>query len=84
MRGGGGKSENVGSLQTSMVFRHLPTFDDLTDVAMRVEGRAFIPAPNEHLQTLGQVNEDFLPFVQRKSPQQEVMPDQHTSLVETY
>jgi hypothetical protein len=68
----------------SAVFRYLGAFDNPTEEAKRADRRAFIPAPNEHLQALGQVNKDFLRFAQRKSPQREATLDQDTSLVETY
>ena len=47
-------------------------------------GQAFIPAPNEHLQALLQVNPDLLRFVQQKSPQTEATLEQHASVVETH
>jgi len=68
----------------SVVFRYLSTFDNPIEEAKQAAGRAFIPAPNEHLQALGQVNEDFLRFAQQKSPQREATLDQDTSLVKTY
>lgn len=68
----------------SVVFRYLAAFDNPTEEAKRAAGHAFIPAPNEHLQALGRVNEDFLRFAQQKSPQREATLDQDTSLVETH
>jgi len=68
----------------SVVFRYLSAFDNTAERAKQAAGRAFIPAPNEHLQALGRVNEDFLRFAQQKSPQWEATLDQDTSLVETY
>jgi hypothetical protein len=68
----------------SAVFRYLVAFDNPAEETKRVDRRAFIPAPNEHLQALGQVNGDFIRFVQQKSPQREATLDQDTSLVETY
>jgi hypothetical protein len=68
----------------SAVFRYLSAFDNPGEEAKRTAGRAFIPAPNEHLRTLGRVNEDFFRFVQRKSPQREATLDQDTSLIATY
>jgi len=43
----------------SVVFRYLSTFDNPTEQAKQAAGRAFIPSPNEHLQALSRVNEDF-------------------------
>jgi len=67
----------------SVVFRYLGAFDNPAEEAKRVVGRAFIPAPNEHLQALGWVNEDFLRFAQQKSPQSEATLEQDATLVET-
>jgi len=47
----------------SVVFRYLSAFDNPAEEAKRADGRAFIPAPNEHLQALGRVNKDLLRFV---------------------
>ncbi|MFH1087288.1 MAG: IS1380 family transposase [Chloroflexota bacterium] len=68
----------------SAVFRYLSAFDNPAEEAKRTEGHAFIPVPNENLRMLGRVNEDFLRFVQRKSPQREATLDQDASLIATY
>jgi hypothetical protein len=68
----------------SVIFRYLSTFDNPAEEAKPAAGRAFIPAPNEHLRALGRVNKDFLNFAQQKSPRHEATLDQDTSLVETY
>ena len=68
----------------SVVFRYLGAFDNPAEEAKRVAGQAFIPAPNEHLQALGRVNEDFLRFVQKKSPQSVATLEQDATLVETW
>jgi len=67
----------------SVVFRYLGAFDNPAEVK-RVAGHAFIPAPNEHLQALSRVNEDFLRFAQQNSPQSEATLEQDATLVETY
>jgi aminoglycoside phosphotransferase (APT) family kinase protein len=67
----------------SVVFRYLSAFDNPAEEAKRAAGHAFIPAANKHLQALGRVNEDFLRFVQRKSPQREATLDQDASLIAT-
>ncbi len=67
----------------SVVFRYLPAFDNPAEEAKRTAGHAFIPAPNEHLRALGRVNEDFLRFVQVKSPQREATLDQDACLIAT-
>jgi len=63
----------------SVVFRYLSAFDNPAEEAKRTAGHAFIPAPNKHLQALGQVNGDFLQFVQR-----EATLDQDASLIATH
>ena len=68
----------------SVVFRYLGAFNNPAEEAKRAAGHAFIPEPNEHLQTLGRVNEDFLRFAQQRSPQREATLEQDASLVETY
>ncbi len=69
---------------SSVVFRYLSAFDNPAEEAKRVVGRAFIPAPNKHLQALSRVNGDLLRFGQQKSPQCEATLDQDASVVETY
>jgi hypothetical protein len=68
----------------SVVFRYLSAFDNPAEEVKQAAGHAFIPAPNEHLQALGQVNTDLLLFAQEKSLQREATLDQDTSLVKTY
>lgn len=68
----------------SVVFRYLSAFDNPAEEAKRTAGRAFIPAPNKHLQALGQANRDFLRFVEQKSPQRGATLDQDASLIATY
>ena len=68
----------------SVVFRYLPAFHNPAEEAKRVVGQAFIPAANEHLQALRQVNTDLLCFAQRKSPQTEATLEMDASIVETY
>jgi len=68
----------------SVVFRYLSAFNNLSDERKRIAGRAFIPAPNGHLLTLGQVNGDLLRFGQQKSPQSQATLEQDASVVETH
>ena len=46
-------------------------------------GQAFIPAQNEALRALHQVNPDLLRFAQRQSPQMEATLEMDASIVET-
>ena len=67
----------------SPVFRYLAAFHDLGQEKQRIEGKAFIPAPNEHLRGLVKVNADMVGFMQRHNPQTVATLDQDATLVET-
>ena len=67
-----------------VVFRYLGAFDNPSEEIKRVVGHVFIPAPNEHLQALGRVNQDFLRFAQQKSPQSVATLEQDATLLEVY
>lgn len=64
----------------SAIFRYLGAFNDPLEEAKRGMGHAFIPAPNEHLENLGQVNRDMLEFAQRKTPQKEATIEQDATV----
>jgi len=66
-----------------VVFRYLGAFVNTTEEMKRAMGKAFIPAPNEALQSLQKVNPDLLRFAQRKSPQTEATLEMDASIVET-
>ncbi len=68
----------------SVVFRYLSAFNSPAEEAKRAVGRAFIPAPNEHLRGLGWVNRDVMQFAQQKAPQREATLDQDATLTETH
>jgi hypothetical protein len=65
----------------SALFRYLAAFHDPAQEARREPHTAFIPAPNEHLRALGQVNRDFVAFVQSRSPQPQATLDMDATLV---
>lgn len=65
----------------SPVFRYLAAFHDPAEEARRPGGTAFIPKPNEHLRGLGQVNRDFVAFVQSRSAQTSATLDMDATLV---
>jgi len=69
----------------SAVFRYLSAFHDEEQCNKRVEGKAFIPVPNEHLRGLAKVNADMIGFLQSQSspPQSVATLDQDATLVET-
>jgi hypothetical protein len=68
---------------SSSVFRYLSMFHDRDQEKKRVEGKAFIPAPNEHLGGLVKVNADMVDFLQSHHPQEVATLDQDATLVET-
>ncbi|MBW2690636.1 MAG: IS1380 family transposase [Deltaproteobacteria bacterium] len=65
----------------SAVFRYLSAFHDPQQEEQRQKGKAFIPAPNEHLQALGKINQDFIAFVQNRSPQVQATLDMDATLI---
>jgi len=64
-------------------FRYLGAFHDEEEEKRRVVGRAFIPAPNEYLKGLGQVNADMMAFSQRQEEGETVTLDMDATVVET-
>jgi hypothetical protein len=67
----------------SALFRYLSAFHNGAEEKKRQQGRAFIPAPNEHLRGLGKANRDFIGSVQKHSPEGEATLDTDATLVET-
>jgi hypothetical protein len=67
----------------SALFRYLEAFHDPLEEKKREKGRAFIPAPNQHLSGLIKVNRDFVASVQKRHPRTEATLDMDATLVET-
>jgi len=67
----------------SALFRYLEAFHDPEEEKKREPGKAFIPAPNEHLQGLRKANQDFVASLQRRHPEREATLDTDATLVET-
>jgi hypothetical protein len=67
----------------SALFRYLEAFHDPAEEKKRQQGKAFIPAPNEHLQGLGKANRDFVACIQKRHPEGEATLDTDATLVET-
>jgi len=67
----------------SSAFRYLSAFHDVEQEKKRVDGKAFIPFPNEHLRGLVKVNQGVAAFVQKRTPQKTATLDQDATLVET-
>jgi hypothetical protein len=68
---------------SSSVFRYLSAFHDAEQEKLRIAGKAFIPAPNEHLRGLVKVNGDMVGFMQSHNSQKVATLDQDAVLVET-
>jgi len=68
----------------SSAFRYLEAFHDEEQEKLRVKGKAFIPAMNEHLRGFGGVNKDLVGFAQRHNPQETATLDTDATLVETH
>ena len=67
----------------SALFRYLEQFHDPEQEGKREPGKAFIPAPNEHLQGLPKANRDFMASIQKRHPEEEATLDTDATLVET-
>ena len=65
------------------VFRYLEAFHDEEEEKKRVPGKAFIPAPNQHLKGFGRVNGDLMSITQRQNHQEVATLDMDATLVET-
>lgn len=68
---------------STAAFRYLEAFHDEEEEKKRVLGRAFIPAPNEYLRGLGQVNADVMDFSQRQNKEETATLDMDATVVET-
>jgi len=67
----------------SALFRYLEAFHNVGEERKREKGKAFIPAPNEHLQGFGKANRDFVASIQKRHPEKEATLDTDATLVET-
>ncbi len=68
----------------SAIFRYLARFHDSHQELLRATAeKAFIPMANEHLRGLGQVNSEFVAFIQASAPQQHATVDIDATLVPT-
>jgi len=64
-------------------YEYLDEFHNSSEEAKRVEGKAFIPARNQHLQGLADVNTALVASVQRHAPHAEATLDIDATLAET-
>jgi len=68
----------------SSAFRYLGAFHDEEQEKLRIKGKAFIPAMNEHLRGFCSVNKELIGFAQRHNPQETATLDADATLVETH
>jgi hypothetical protein len=68
----------------TQMYTFLEACHSAEEEAKRVEGKAFIPAPNEHLLSLRALNTDMVAQAQRLAPQKEATLDGDATLVETH
>jgi len=69
---------------SSAALRYLDNFHDPAQEALRQDGKAFIPKPNENLRGLSLVNRDLAAFLQSQTPQKEATLDVDATLVPTH
>jgi hypothetical protein len=67
----------------SAIFRYLDAFHNPEEEKKRLQGKAFIPAPNEHLRGLVTVNRDLVASVQMHRPKKDATLDMDATLVHT-
>jgi hypothetical protein len=68
----------------SSAFRYLEAFHDEQQEKLRLKGKAFIPAMNEHLRGFCGVNKELVGFAQKHNPQDTATLDTDATLVETH
>lgn len=65
------------------LFRYLEAFHNPGEEKKREEGKAFIPAPNEHLRGLQRVNREFVASIQKHHPENEATLNIDATLIAT-
>ena len=67
----------------SPIFRYLSAFHNAEEEKKREKGKAFIPAPNEHLMNLMKVSKDFIHSVAKSASPKDATLDMDATLIET-
>ena len=67
----------------SSIFRYLARFHDIEQERLRQPGKAFIPAPNEHLQGLVKINKELSAFSGFQNSRSTATLDMDATLVST-
>lgn len=78
------KSKKRGLPSTAAIHRYLRLFHSAQEENKRLEGQAFIPGANLHLQALCQLNEVLISSTQHQNPTKVATLDQDATLIETY
>jgi len=68
---------------TSSIFRYLAKFHSIEQEGLRQPGKAFIPAPNEHLQGLVKINKELSAFSGFQNSESTATLDMDATLVAT-
>lgn len=77
------KEGRRGVASVSAARRYLEAFHNEAEELKRQPHQAFIPQPNEALQGLWEVYQDFIGYVQRRRPEEQATVDMDATLVET-
>ena len=67
----------------SSIRRYLENFHDQREENKRVDGRAFIPSANPHLQSLLNINDVLIHYLQKEAPCEVATLDQDATLAAT-
>jgi len=67
----------------SAIRRYLENFHNESEEVKRIEGKAFIPAANKHLQSLLNTNDVLIHYLQKENPSEVATLDQDATLSET-
>ena len=67
----------------SSIFRYLERFHDIEQEKLRQPGKAFIPAPNEHLQGFVEINKEMAAFSGFQNSENTATLDMDATLVST-
>jgi len=78
------RKEKTGAVPSaSSIFRYLTRFHDIEQEELRQPGKAFIPAPNEHLQGLVKINKELSAFSGFQNSRSTATLDMDATLVST-
>jgi len=67
----------------SSIFRYLAKFHNIEQEKQRRSGKAFIPAPNEHLKAFAKINKELAAFSDFQDSENTVTSDMDATLIST-